>query len=86
MLDRVATSTRDRLVSLATSILADNPSARPDYLGASLREAGLTSLDTVKLVLAVENEFGITVGPDDFDPVNFETLDALEGLVRRLSA
>ena len=67
-------------------VIAGNPLARPERIAGNLREAGLTSLDTVKLVLSIERDFGITIGPDDFDTENFETLDALEALVKRTIA
>ena len=86
MLDRPNISCRDRLDLLVRTLIADNPLARPDRIASNLREAGLTSLDIVKLVLSIERDFGITIGPDDFDAENFETLDALEALVGRLTA
>ena len=85
MLDRLSTTIRERLIALVTNILADQPLARPDRIVVGLHEAGMTSLDTVKLVLGIESEFGVAIDGDDFDSANFETLDALELLVRRLS-
>ena len=86
MLDKSLNHHRDRLILVASQILETHPSARPDRLPVSLREAGFSSLDLVRLVLSVEEDFGIALGPDDMDPENFEPLDSREGLVRRLAA
>lgn len=86
MLDRVSNNIRSRLSAVALGIVSEHEHGRPDRIGVSLREAGLTSLDLVKLVLGIEREFGIAIEPDDMDPENFETLDALERLVARLGA
>lgn len=86
MLDRPTQDSRVRIERLVCEIIAGNELARPERIDSSLQEAGLTSLDTVKLVLSIEREFGIAIGPDDFDAENFETLDALVALVGRASA
>lgn len=86
MLDRPTHALRDRLERLVREVIASNDLARPERIESNLQEAGLTSLDTVKLVLSIEREFGIVIGPDDFDAENFETLEALEALVGRLAA
>ena len=86
MLDRPSLSRRDRLIALVHDILRDNAFARPDHIAVNLREAGLTSLDLVKLVLGIEREFGVIIDADDFDPGNFETIDALQHLVDRRTA
>ena len=86
MLDRPTDARRNRLERLVREVIAGNEHARPERIESNLQEAGLTSLDTVKLVLSIEREFGIVIGPDDFDAENFETLDALEALVARSTA
>ena len=85
VLDKVSNGVHDRLRALVLQIVSEQDSGRPNRIDVNLREAGLTSLDMVKLVLAIENEFGIMIEPDDMDPENFETLDALERLVCRLT-
>ena len=84
MLDR--TNTRERLGAIVRAIVEGQPFGRPDRLDGDLREAGLTSLDLVKVVLAIETEFGLTLDADDMHPENFQTLDAMEGFVARLQA
>lgn len=84
MLDRPSLTFRDRLTLLVEEILSQDPLARPDRIKSGLREAGMTSLDTVRLVLGIEAEFGVMIGADDLDPENFATLDSLEALIDRL--
>jgi acyl carrier protein len=49
-----------------------------------LREAGLTSLDMVSLVLSVEHEFGIKIPEREITPTNFRSIATIETLVDRL--
>ena len=51
---------------------------------ADLREAGLTSLDMVSLVLTVESEFGIKIPEHEITPANFRSIATIETLVARL--
>ena len=46
----------------------------------------MTSLQTVELVTFLEDEFGITVGDDEFDEENFGSVDAIAALVEGKSA
>ena len=46
-----------------------------------LREAGLTSLDMVNLMLAVEAEFDIEIPQADMTPENFRSIETIEALV-----
>lgn len=41
----------------------------------------LTSLQTVELVMFMEEEFGIVVEDDELDEENFGSIDAIAGLV-----
>ena len=41
----------------------------------------LTSLQTVELVMFMEEEFGIVVEDDELDEANFGSIDAIAGLV-----
>ena len=44
----------------------------------NLREAGLTSLDMVNLMLAIEAEFDIEIPQSAMTPDNFDTVAAME--------
>ena len=49
-----------------------------------LLESGiLDSLAVVKLLAFLEESFGVEIGDDEFDPDNFESLDAIEALIAR---
>ena len=47
----------------------------------NLREAGLTSLDMVNLMLAIEAEFDIEIPQSAMTPDNFDTVAAMDALV-----
>jgi acyl carrier protein len=47
----------------------------------NLRDAGLTSLDMVNIMLAVESEFDIEIPQSAMTPDNFDTVAAIESLV-----
>jgi acyl carrier protein len=51
-----------------------------------LRAAGLTSLDMISLVLAVEAEFGLLVPETQIKPENFQSVMAISSLVSALLA
>jgi acyl carrier protein len=51
-----------------------------------LRAAGLTSLDMISLVLAVEAEFGLLVPETQIKPDNFQSVAAISSLVSALLA
>ena len=52
---------------------------------ANLREAGLSSLDMVSLMLAVEDTFELTLPQEQMIPENFASIDAIGALVARLA-
>jgi acyl carrier protein len=47
----------------------------------NLRDAGLTSLDMVNMILAIENEFDIEIPQSAMTPENFDTIAAIEALI-----
>ncbi len=51
----------------------------------NLREAGLTSLDMVNLMLAIEAEFGIEIPQSAMTPDNFDTIGAMAMLLAALA-
>ena len=51
----------------------------------SLTDAGLTSLDMVNLMLAIEDQFGIEIPQRRMTPANFRTIAAIEQLVSGLA-
>jgi acyl carrier protein len=51
---------------------------------APLRDAGLTSLGLVNVMLAIEDAFDITFPQEAMTPANFRTMETIEALVASL--
>ena len=51
-----------------------------------LRAAGLTSVGSVSLMLAIEAAYNIAIPDVDLTPANFRSIGAIEALVRRLKS
>jgi acyl carrier protein len=50
----------------------------------NLIESGIIdSLGVMKMIAFVEQEYSVTLNPDDLVPENFETLDAITALLNR---
>ncbi|HZQ40600.1 MAG TPA: phosphopantetheine-binding protein [Rhizomicrobium sp.] len=72
---------RDRIIAIACRMLTKRGIQTVPGGADNLREAGLTSLDMVNLVLAVEAEFDIEIPQSAMTPENFDTVAAIESLV-----
>ncbi|HUI14685.1 MAG TPA: phosphopantetheine-binding protein [Xanthobacteraceae bacterium] len=83
MLDR-NTSTADQIAELVRQLLAKRGLERAVDHHADLSEAGLSSLDTVNLMLAVEAEFDVKIPERDMTPGNFRSVARIEALVGQL--
>lgn len=46
----------------------------------------IDSFDLTRLIAALEEEFGISIGGDELDAENFKNLDALKALLERHGA
>jgi acyl carrier protein len=77
---------RDRVTALVRRILAERSIERPFSAEDDLREVGLTSLDMVNLVLAVESELAVSIPERDITPANFRSVSTIEALVAALRA
>ena len=62
-------------------VYSDNPAGFRSQ--DDLLEAGLDSMGIMRLVLFVEEEFGITLPDDELEPENLQTLDKLERWIKR---
>ena len=51
----------------------------------NLSDAGLTSLDMVNLMFAIEDDFGIEIPQRRMTPANFRTIAAIEQLVSNVA-
>jgi acyl carrier protein len=85
MLDRDAGLPRDRLLALVRQILAKNSIARPVSINDQLTETGLSSLDMVNLMLAIEAEFDIMIPASEITPANFRSISSIEALIVRIN-
>jgi acyl carrier protein len=79
MLDRADMT--DRLAEIVRQVMPASPKLAKD---TDLYQAGLTSMAMVKLMLAVEVEFDISIPDVDLHPDNFRSVAAVEALVARL--
>jgi acyl carrier protein len=84
MPDRPARAPRGRLVRLVEQILAGNSVNKAVSAEDGLTEIGLSSIDMVNLMLAVEAEFDIMIPQSDITPENFRSIAAIEALVAKL--
>ena len=70
-----------RLLALVKSILKQNAIAADVVPATLLVDVGLTSMDMVNLMLAVEAEFDFTIPQGDITPENFQSVGTLTRLV-----
>jgi acyl carrier protein len=86
VLDRTKFSSKDRVVDLVSQILARRSINRAVTDNDDLRECGLSSLDLVNLMLAVETEFDVKIPDKDMTPSNFRSVSKIDALVNTLQA
>jgi acyl carrier protein len=72
---------KDRITAIACRMLLKRGVAAIPGSDDNLREAGLTSLDMVNLMLAIEAEFDIEIPQSAMTPDNFDTVAAIDCLV-----
>ena len=70
-----------KLLALVKSILAQNAIAADLDQATLLVDVGLTSMDMVNLMLAVEAEFDFTIPQSEITPENFQSVASLEKMV-----
>ena len=74
---------QSRLLALVKSILKQNAITADLGPKTLLVDVGLTSMDMVNLMLAVEAEFDFTIPQSEITPENFQSVDTLTRLVMR---
>jgi acyl carrier protein len=84
MLDGRSSLTRDRLLALVEQILAKNPGARPLAVNEPLTAAGLSSVDMIQLMIAVEADFDITIPAAEITPEHFRSIATIEALIDKI--
>jgi acyl carrier protein len=80
----VGSSPAGRIATLAQKLLAKRSVQRPVGRDEDLTGSGLTSLDMVNLMLAVEAEFDVKIPDRDMTPANFRTIARIDALVGAL--
>ena len=78
---QAASDVEGRLLALVKSILKQNAIAADLEPATLLVDVGLTSMDMVNLMLAVEAEFDFTIPQADITPENFQSVETLNRLV-----
>ena len=73
---------QNRLLALVTSILKQNAIVTDLAPATLLVDVGLTSMDMVNLMLAVEAEFDFTIPQSEITPENFQSVETLTRLVK----
>jgi len=77
-------STGERVVTVVQRLVVERAITRPFSTDDTLTEVGLTSLDAVKLVLLVEDEFNIEIPLSELTVANFRSIATISRLVNRL--
>ena len=83
---RPTASTDPRINEIVRALLVKRGASGEVSASQDLTEAGLTSVDMVNLMLAVEGEFDIEIPSDLLKPDNFRNLEAIDALVTSLTA
>lgn len=84
MLDRITTNSTERVAQLVRQVMASRSIDRTVGYDDVLSECGLSSLDMVNLMLAVETEFDIKIPDRDMTPSNFRSIAQIDKLVGAL--
>ncbi len=84
MLDRSNTNSTERVTQLVRQLMARRSINQSVGYDDVLSERGLSSLDMVNLMLAVETEFDIKIPDRDMTPSNFRSIAQIDKLVGAL--
>jgi len=74
---------QDRVISLVSNILSANAIVVDVLPGSRLADIGMTSMDMVNLMLAVEAEFDMTIPQAEITPENFQSPQTIERMVAK---
>jgi acyl carrier protein len=84
MLDRLSIGPQDRVSAVVHRMLSDRSITGSVGSDDDLRQAGLSSLDMVNLVLTIEAEFDVRIPEGDITPANFRSIALISKLVMNL--
>lgn len=86
VLDRTNSDVNERVAALVRALLAKRSINRGVGRDDDLAESGLSSLDLVNLMLAIEAEFDLNVPEREMRPENFRSIARIEALVCALQS
>jgi acyl carrier protein len=86
MSDSNARSVESRIAAIVQRLLAQHSIDHVAGVDEDLRQAGLSSLDMVTLVLSVEDEFDLMVPEASIMPANFRSIATIALLIATLQA
>jgi acyl carrier protein len=84
LLDNTNSNSTERVAQLVRQLMAKRSIDRSVGYDDVLGECGLSSLDMVNLMLAVETEFDIKIPDRDMTPSNFRSIAQIDKLVGTL--
>ncbi len=74
----------DRLIEIARPFAPRLPTSSDEARSAELRDAGVTSLAAVQLMLGIEAAFDLAIPDHALTPDNFASVDSIARLIARL--
>jgi acyl carrier protein len=77
-------SSRDKILKIVQGFLAQRSIGRALLPDDNLRDAGITSLDMVNIVLQVESACDVTIPDREITPANFRSVAAIDKLIASL--
>jgi acyl carrier protein len=83
-LDTTNVSVDDRVVAVVQRLMDEREISRPFCSEDTLIEMGLSSLDAVRLVLLVEDEFDLSIPISELTLTNFKSISTISRMVARL--
>lgn len=86
MLEIQENSSLVRIESIVRGFLKGDNAQRVIGLDDDLDSFGLTSMDMVNLMLAIEAEFDVTIPGSKLIPVNFRSLERIAALIAELTS
>lgn len=85
MLEDHVSLLEERVIAIIRTVLPEKAGDRALSADDDLHERGMTSLNMVNLMLAIEAGFGIFIPRTDLHPDNFRSVRAIEALVSRIA-
>jgi len=83
-MSNIETSSTEQVSAVVRRLLADRSITRSFSTNEDLRDVGLTSLDMVNLVLAVESALSVSIPEAEITPANFRSVATIDALVAGL--